>query len=121
MLRGPQYPREHEDAYDAVDRSSEPPGSPTRAASSPLSVSGSTPAASSSSRSLQPSPASTTEGMYKGGFAGKAMFTYRYSYRPAVWERMLTRAGFATAEAQVLECAAVPGHIGTLLVRAVAA
>ncbi|MFJ8842323.1 class I SAM-dependent DNA methyltransferase [Streptomyces cyaneofuscatus] len=59
------------------------------------------------------------QGMYKGGFAGKAMFTYRYSYRPAVWERLLTRAGFATAEAQVLD-APLPGHIGTLLVRAVA-
>lgn len=59
------------------------------------------------------------QGMYKGGFAGKAMFTYRYSYRPAVWERLLTRAGFRTAEAQVLD-APHPGHIGTLLVRAVA-
>lgn len=59
------------------------------------------------------------QGMYKGGFAGKAMFTYRYSYRPAVWERLLTRAGFATATAEVLD-APHPGHIGTLLVRAVA-
>ncbi|MFJ7326063.1 class I SAM-dependent methyltransferase [Streptomyces cyaneofuscatus] len=59
------------------------------------------------------------QGMYKGGFAGKAMFTYRYSYRPAVWERLLTRAGFATAEAQVLD-APSPGHIGTLMVRAIA-
>ncbi|MGA5041688.1 class I SAM-dependent methyltransferase [Streptomyces capoamus] len=58
------------------------------------------------------------QGMYKGGFAGKAMFTYRYSYRPAVWERLLILAGFATAEAQVLD-APYPGHIGTLLVRAV--
>ncbi len=48
-----------------------------------------------------------------------AMFTYRYSYRPAVWERLLTRAGFATADARVLD-APHPGHIGTLLVRAVA-
>jgi hypothetical protein len=55
--------------------------------------------------------------MYKGGFAGKAMFTYRYSYRPPVWERLLTRAGFATAEARVLD-APEPDHIGTLLVRA---
>lgn len=31
--------------------------------------------------------------MDKGGFTGKAMFTYRYSYRPAVWERLLTQAG----------------------------
>ncbi|WP_320782201.1 class I SAM-dependent methyltransferase [Streptomyces sp. CRN 30] len=59
------------------------------------------------------------QGMYKGGFAGKAMFTYRYSYRPAVWERLLTRAGFAEAEARVIE-APQAGHIGTLVVRAVA-
>jgi SAM-dependent methyltransferase len=57
------------------------------------------------------------QGMYKGGFAGKAMFIYRYSYRPAVWERFLTRAGFRTAQASVLE-APTPGHIGTLIVRA---
>lgn len=48
------------------------------------------------------------QGMYKGGFAGKAMFTYRYSYRPAVWERLLILG------------APHPGHIGTLLGRAVA-
>ncbi|MFF8406874.1 class I SAM-dependent methyltransferase [Streptomyces sp. NPDC015684] len=59
------------------------------------------------------------QGMYKGGFAGKAMFTYRYSYRPAVWERHLTRAGFATAEARTLDAPKV-GHIGTLVVRATA-
>ncbi|SDN00684.1 class I SAM-dependent methyltransferase [Actinacidiphila guanduensis] len=59
------------------------------------------------------------QGMYKGGFAGKAMYTYRYSYRPAVWERLLTRAGFATACARILD-APHPGHIGTLLVHAVA-
>jgi SAM-dependent methyltransferase len=57
------------------------------------------------------------QGMYKGGFAGKAMFTYRYSYRPAVWERLLTRAGFATAEARTID-APKAGHIGTLIVRA---
>jgi SAM-dependent methyltransferase len=57
------------------------------------------------------------QGMYKGGFAGKAMFTYRYSYKPAVWERHLRRAGFATAEALVLD-APQEGHIGTLIVRA---
>nr|WP_237693850.1 class I SAM-dependent methyltransferase [Streptomyces sp. SID2888] len=57
------------------------------------------------------------QGMYKGGFAGKAMFTYRYSYRPTVWERLLTRAGFATAKAEVLD-APKPGHIGTLIVHA---
>ncbi|MEU6995253.1 class I SAM-dependent methyltransferase [Streptomyces sp. NPDC046465] len=57
------------------------------------------------------------QGMYKGGFAGKAMFTYRYSYKPAVWERLLLRAGFTDAEAVVLG-APEPGHIGTLVVRA---
>lgn len=55
--------------------------------------------------------------MHEGGFAGAAMFTYRYSHRPAVWERLLTRAGFATADARILG-APRPGHIGTLLVRA---
>ena len=57
------------------------------------------------------------QGMYKGGFAGKAMFTYRYSYRPAVWERLLNRAGFTEATARVLD-APMAGHIGTLIVRA---
>ncbi|MFF9483666.1 class I SAM-dependent methyltransferase [Streptomyces sp. NPDC014676] len=57
------------------------------------------------------------QGMYKGGFAGKAMFTYRYSYRPAVWERLLTRAGFTSAKAMILD-APTEGHIGTLLVSA---
>ncbi|MFC7983787.1 class I SAM-dependent methyltransferase [Streptomyces sp. NPDC057336] len=57
------------------------------------------------------------QGMYKGGFAGKAMFTYRYSYKPTVWERLLLRAGFATAEAWVVE-APQAGYIGTLVVRA---
>ncbi|MFE1962568.1 class I SAM-dependent methyltransferase [Streptomyces sp. NPDC059479] len=59
------------------------------------------------------------QGMYKGGFAGKALYTYRYSYRPTVWEHLLARAGFASADARVLD-APQPGHIGTLLVRAVA-
>lgn len=57
------------------------------------------------------------QGMYKGGFAGRAMFTYRYSYRPAVWERLLTGAGFASASARVLD-APKKGHIGTLIVEA---
>ncbi|MEU1466100.1 class I SAM-dependent methyltransferase [Streptomyces sp. NPDC005727] len=57
------------------------------------------------------------QGMYKGGFAGKAMFTYRYSYKPAVWERHLLRAGFTSAEAATVD-APKPGHIGTLIVRA---
>lgn len=57
------------------------------------------------------------QGMYKGGFAGKAMFTYRYSYKPTVWERHLLRAGFSSAETSVVD-APRPGHIGTLIVRA---
>lgn len=57
------------------------------------------------------------QGMYKGGFAGKAMFTYRYSYTPRRWTSMLHRAGFHDVEARVLD-APEPGHIGTLLVRA---
>ncbi|MFC8826367.1 class I SAM-dependent methyltransferase [Streptomyces sp. NPDC057137] len=57
------------------------------------------------------------QGMYKGGFAGKAMFTYRYSYKPQVWERLLTRAGFREANAEVLD-APKADHIGTLVVRA---
>ncbi|MGA4875333.1 class I SAM-dependent DNA methyltransferase [Streptomyces lydicamycinicus] len=59
------------------------------------------------------------QGMYKGGFAGKALFTYRYSYTPRKWKSLLHGAGFAEAEAQILD-APKPGHIGTLLVRAVA-
>ena len=57
------------------------------------------------------------QGMYKGGFAGRARYTYRYSYTPRRWERLLLRAGFRTAEAQLLD-APTPGHIGTLIVRA---
>ncbi len=57
------------------------------------------------------------QGMHKSRFAGKAMFTYRYSYRPAVWEHLLTRAGFATAKAEVLEVPK-PSHIGTRIVSA---
>ncbi|RLU99130.1 SAM-dependent methyltransferase [Streptomyces griseocarneus] len=57
------------------------------------------------------------QGMYKGGFAGKAMYTYRYSYTPRKWESLLRQAGFEEAEAQVLD-APQAGHIGTLIVRA---
>lgn len=57
------------------------------------------------------------QGMYKGGFAGRAMFTYRYSYTPQKWASLLGRAGFESVEARVLD-APTPGHIGTLLVRA---
>lgn len=59
------------------------------------------------------------QGMYKGGFAGKALFTYRYSHTPRKWKSLLHGAGFGEAEAQVLD-APTTGHIGTLLVRAVA-
>ncbi|MFG2829222.1 class I SAM-dependent DNA methyltransferase [Streptomyces sp. NPDC048434] len=59
------------------------------------------------------------QGMYKGGFAGKALLTYRYSYTPRKWMSLLCGAGFVAAEARVLD-APHPGHIGTLLVRAVA-
>ncbi|WP_419992648.1 class I SAM-dependent DNA methyltransferase [Streptomyces boninensis] len=59
------------------------------------------------------------QGMYKGGFAGRAQFTYRYSYTPRKWCRLLTTAGFAETHAEVLD-APQPDHIGTLIVRAVA-
>lgn len=57
------------------------------------------------------------QGMYRGGFAGKAMFTYRCGYEPAVGERHLLRAGFSCAEASVVD-APKRGHVGTLIVRA---
>ncbi|MBT2390567.1 class I SAM-dependent methyltransferase [Streptomyces sp. ISL-1] len=59
------------------------------------------------------------QGMYKGGFAGRAMFTYRYSYTPRRWSSLLVKSGFRSAEAHVLD-APKTGHIGTLIVRAVA-
>ncbi|MQY11494.1 hypothetical protein SRB5_16130 [Streptomyces sp. RB5] len=59
------------------------------------------------------------QGMYKGGFAGRAMFTYRYSYTPRKWCGLLRRAGFTDTHAEVL-AAPADGHIGTLIVRAVA-
>nr|WP_322975318.1 methyltransferase domain-containing protein [Actinacidiphila bryophytorum] len=59
------------------------------------------------------------QGMYKGGFAGPAMYVYRYSYTPRKWASLLRKAGFADVEVQVLEAPA-PGHIGTLIARAVA-
>lgn len=58
------------------------------------------------------------QGMYKGGFAGKAMYTYRYSYTPETWENMLSMCGFSSPHANVLT-APVDGHIGTLTVTAV--
>ncbi|WP_055524722.1 class I SAM-dependent methyltransferase [Streptomyces graminilatus] len=58
------------------------------------------------------------QGMYKGGFAGPATYTYRYSYTPATWRSHLLSAGFVEAVSHVHE-APEPGHIGTLIVRAV--
>ncbi|GGZ25815.1 hypothetical protein GCM10010387_19240 [Streptomyces inusitatus] len=60
------------------------------------------------------------QGMYKGGFAGKAMYTYRYSYTLRKWESLLLKAGFPTAEVYELD-APTQGHIGTLIGRAVMA
>ncbi|MFJ3324541.1 class I SAM-dependent DNA methyltransferase [Streptomyces griseus] len=57
------------------------------------------------------------QGMYKGGFAGPALFTYRYSYTPRRWQNLLHRSGLHQAEARILD-APKPGHIGTLIVRA---
>ncbi|MGW0896156.1 class I SAM-dependent methyltransferase [Streptomyces goshikiensis] len=58
------------------------------------------------------------QGMYKGGFAGPAMFTYRYSYTPETWADFLREAGFTDVRAEVLD-APEADHIGTLVVRAV--
>ncbi|MEV7288620.1 class I SAM-dependent methyltransferase [Streptomyces sp. NPDC093252] len=58
------------------------------------------------------------QGMYKGGFAAKAMYAYRYSYTPRRWVSLLTKAGFSQAEARVWE-APTQGHIGTLIARGV--
>lgn len=57
------------------------------------------------------------QGMYKGGFAGPAMFTYRYSYTPRKWKNLLRHAGFADVHAQILD-APQTGHIGTLIASA---
>ncbi|MEU2823016.1 class I SAM-dependent methyltransferase [Streptomyces bacillaris] len=57
------------------------------------------------------------QGMYKGGFAGKAMYTYRYSYTSRGWTDLLEAAGFRDVDARVLD-APTAGHIGTLLVTA---
>ncbi|MGY5126409.1 class I SAM-dependent methyltransferase [Streptomyces nigrescens] len=58
------------------------------------------------------------QGMYKGGFAGKAMYTYRYSYTPRKWTSFLHKAGFTGLDVQILD-APTPGHIGTLIARAI--
>ncbi|MFF4407257.1 class I SAM-dependent methyltransferase [Streptomyces sp. NPDC001262] len=59
------------------------------------------------------------QGMYKGGFAGPAMYSYRYSYTPEQWASLLLDAGFKDPDVQVLD-APEPGHIGTLIGRAAA-
>ncbi|MFE6747670.1 class I SAM-dependent DNA methyltransferase [Kitasatospora purpeofusca] len=55
------------------------------------------------------------QGMYKGGFAGRALYTYHYSYTPRKWVGLLRRSGFESVEATVLD-APTEGHIGTLIV-----
>ncbi|MEY9847737.1 class I SAM-dependent methyltransferase [Streptacidiphilus sp. MAP5-3] len=57
------------------------------------------------------------QGMYKGGFAGPAMYTYRYSYTPDDWWAFLLHAGFGDISVEVVD-APTPGHIGTLVGRA---
>ncbi|MFJ2603442.1 class I SAM-dependent DNA methyltransferase [Streptomyces sp. NPDC087425] len=59
------------------------------------------------------------QGMYKGGFAGPARYTYRYSHTPRRWRSLLLAAGFEGADPRVLQ-APDPDNIGTLIVRAVA-
>ncbi|WP_185842410.1 class I SAM-dependent methyltransferase [Streptomyces sp. WAC 06725] len=57
------------------------------------------------------------QGMYKGGFAGKETFLYRYAYTPEGWEGFLTEAGFKDACGRV-HSAPEEGYIGTLIVQA---
>ncbi|MEO3839529.1 class I SAM-dependent methyltransferase [Streptomyces sp. CNZ287] len=57
------------------------------------------------------------QGMYKSGFAGKAMYTYRYSYTPRKWRTLLERAGFTDISVDILG-APTRDHIGTLIARA---
>ncbi|MEU7148517.1 class I SAM-dependent methyltransferase [Streptomyces sp. NPDC045456] len=57
------------------------------------------------------------QGMYKGGFAGKETFLYRYAYTPDGWVNFLADAGFEEPHARVLE-APKADHIGTLIVQA---
>ncbi|MFE5735068.1 class I SAM-dependent methyltransferase [Streptomyces sp. NPDC056528] len=58
------------------------------------------------------------QGMYKGGFAGPAMYTYRYSHTPETWASLLAEAGLTNVSVTVLD-APKEGHIGTLIGRAV--
>ncbi|GAA4018063.1 hypothetical protein GCM10022232_72250 [Streptomyces plumbiresistens] len=52
------------------------------------------------------------QGMYKGGFAGPAMYTYRFSYTHAMWRSLLLSAGLRRSR-DLLHEAPKPDHIGT--------
>ncbi|GGS82926.1 class I SAM-dependent DNA methyltransferase [Streptomyces cinerochromogenes] len=58
------------------------------------------------------------QGMYKGGFAGRPVYTYRYSYTPRKWRNLLLQSGFQRAGVKVID-APTQGHIGTLFGTAV--
>ncbi|MDB1087291.1 class I SAM-dependent methyltransferase [Streptomyces sp. ACA25] len=60
------------------------------------------------------------QGMYRGGFTGKATFLRRHCYTPELWTGILLSHGFVDVRAEVIP-APQPGHIGTLLVQATAA
>ncbi|AXK34386.1 class I SAM-dependent methyltransferase [Streptomyces armeniacus] len=57
------------------------------------------------------------QGMYKGGFAGKATYVRRWCYTPETWKVLLEHHGFTRIEAREV-VAPNPGHIATLLVQA---
>ncbi|MFH0521823.1 class I SAM-dependent methyltransferase [Streptomyces sp. M41] len=58
------------------------------------------------------------QGMYKGGFAGRPVYTYRYSYTPQKWRHLLLEYGFQRAGAKIID-APTEGYIGTLFGTAV--
>ncbi|MET8164651.1 class I SAM-dependent methyltransferase [Streptomyces sp. NPDC005329] len=58
------------------------------------------------------------QGMYKGGFAGKPLYTYRYSHSPRKWRNLLLEARFHRAGSKIID-APTEGHIGTLFASAV--
>ncbi|GHE08522.1 class I SAM-dependent methyltransferase [Streptomyces alanosinicus] len=58
------------------------------------------------------------QGMYKGGFAGRPVYTYRYSYSPRKWRNLLLKYGFQRVGVKVIQ-APTEGHIGTLFGTAV--
>lgn len=57
------------------------------------------------------------QGMYKGGFAGKPLYTYRYSHSPRKWRNLLLEAQFHRAGAKIID-APTEGYIGTLFATA---